>query len=100
MKRSTLIAIIVGLVTFIGAVAATLYYLKKRGIIFVDDEYECKFEEVEGNVLGKIEDTVSDVAKKAVSAVKGKEKQVESLVKELEAKAETATEEASGHFGF
>ncbi|NLL91267.1 MAG: hypothetical protein GX222_02460 [Ruminococcaceae bacterium] len=46
MKKSTLIAIIVGLITFIGAAVATLCYLKRKGILFVDeDEFDYDLED-------------------------------------------------------
>ena len=96
MKRSTLVAIIVGLITFIGAVAGTLYYLKKRGIIFIGDEYECEFEDVIDRDIDILETKACDIGKKA----KKVEKKIEKSFEAVEEKIEDAVEEAKSEFGF
>ncbi|NMA06980.1 MAG: hypothetical protein GX928_04635 [Ruminococcaceae bacterium] len=72
MKKSTLIAIIIGLITFIGAAVATLCYLKKKGILFIDeDEFDYDLEddfedgveildEVTENVVDNVDDEISE----------------------------------------
>lgn len=100
MKKSTLIAIIVGLVAFLGAVAGALYVLKRKGIIAVDEEYECEFEDNISDGLDRIDSKAKDYGKKAKKEAKQIEKKVEGTIDSAEEKVEGAVDEVRNHFGF
>jgi len=77
MKKSTLIAIIVGLVALLSAIVGALYVLKKRGILFVDDDYECEFNECCADSPASIDIDIDEPVKKVKRTSKKAEEAVE-----------------------
>lgn len=75
MKKGSLIAIIIGLVSLISAIIGALYVLKKRGILFTDDDYDYDFDDFDDDEpeITEAEDLPEEpegIAKKKKSADK------------------------------
>ncbi|MCL2538942.1 MAG: hypothetical protein FWE66_01255 [Oscillospiraceae bacterium] len=77
MKRSTLIAIIIGLVALLSALVGALYVLKKRGILFNDDDYEYEFDDYSDDESASIDIDLDEPVKKVRRVLKKTEAQPE-----------------------
>ena len=75
MKKSSLIFIIIGLISLISAIIGALYVLKKRGILFADDEFEYDFDDFDDDEfeLLEIDEVSEEPAKRKRSSKKDNE---------------------------
>ena len=99
MKRKTLVTIIFCLVTFLATAAAAIYMLRKRGIIFIDGDCDCEFDE-DSDELDDLEGFDRSVGGRIKRFARRFDSRAEEDASDAEDVREGEAEDAKSDFGF